>query len=267
MPIDYHLHTARCGHASGSMQAYLDTARKRGITEVGFADHVYLYWLPQAERDRSYAMAEEELPDYVETVLALQKQNPDMQVKLGLEVDYIPGQESVAAKIISSLPLDYVIGSVHYLKGWSFDNEKYIAEYQKYDLLQLYEEYFAAVCAAAASGLFDIIAHVDLIKKFGFRPRQNINYLYQKVAQTFAASGVCVEVNTAGLRVPARELYPAFALLQWLNKYHVPVTIGSDAHKPEQVAAGIEQAVQLIKDAGYKRVAVFNRRKRSWIKI
>ncbi len=267
MPIDYHLHTARCGHASGSMQEYLNTARFRGVKEVGFADHVYLYWQPADQRDPEYAMAEEEMSHYIADVLALKKQNPDLTIKLGLEVDYISGQEAAAQEIISSLPLDYVLGSVHYLADWSFDNIEYINRYQEYDLMDLYQRYFDAVCAAAASGLFDVIAHVDLIKKFGFRPQGDLSRLYQKAARTFAESGVCVEVNTAGLRVPARELYPAAELLQQMNKYKVPVTIGSDAHTPQQAAQGLDKALQLIKDVGYNQIAVFTQRSRDFLTI
>ncbi|MBO8136615.1 MAG: histidinol-phosphatase HisJ family protein [Desulfotomaculum sp.] len=267
MLIDYHLHTARCGHASGTMDQYIDAARQRGITELGFADHIPMYWLPPEKRDPEIAMQEEELGEYIQEVCFLQKLNPDLGIRLGLEVDYIPGCEAAANKIISELPLDYVLGSVHYLGEWGFDNPLYVEKYNDYDLFELYMQYFDTLCGAAKSGMFDIIAHPDLIKKFNHRPQDELTPLYKKVAYVFADSGVCVEVNTAGLRVPAREIYPAKKMLSLLCKYGVPVTMGSDAHHPNQVGRGLKKALELIKEVGYKEVAVFQNRKRIFYKL
>lgn len=267
MLIDYHWHTARCGHASGTMQEYIDAARKIGLTEVGFADHIPLYWLPKEERDPEYAMADADLPRYIKEVQDLQQQNLDISIKLGLEVDFIPGHENKAKEIIKDLPLDYVLGSIHYLDGWSFDNPDYIDQYQKWDIVELYQRYFEQVCTAASSGLFDIIAHTDLIKKFGYRPPGELTSIYQRTAQIFAQSGVCVELNTAGLRVPAKEIYPAVGLLKLLYQYQVPVTIGSDAHNPAQVGQGLNEAKQLLKAVGYDRITIFKQRTREYIKL
>ncbi|MBM7855929.1 histidinol-phosphatase (PHP family) [Desulfohalotomaculum tongense] len=267
MLVDYHWHTARCGHASGTMQQYVDAGRRLGLTEVGFADHIPMYWLPPDERDPEAAMKQEELEDYIKDVHYLQRANPGISIRLGLEVDYIPGHETTAKKILSSLPLDYVLGSVHYLEGWGFDNPDYIHRYKDWDLYELYRRYFDTVCDAAASGLFDIMAHTDLIKKFGYRPRGNLAPLFQKVARTFAESGVCVEVNTAGLRAAAREMYPAAELLKMLHKHGVPVTMGSDAHKPQQVGQGLKSALQLIKAVGYDKIVTFKNKKRRYLRI
>lgn len=267
MLVDYHWHTARCGHASGTMQQYIAVARQLGLTEVGFADHIPMYWLPIDERDPEVAMHPDELPSYIEEVQQLQRSNPDINIKLGLEVDFIPGHEDAAKKILNPWPLDYVLGSVHYLDGWGFDNPDYIDRYQEWDLLELYQHYFNYVCHAAVSGLFDIMAHTDLIKKFGYRPQAELIPLYQKVARTFAESGVCVELNTAGLRVPAKEIYPAVELLKLLYKYNVPVTMGSDAHNPQQVGQGLDVALQLLKSVGYQKITIFNKRKREYLTI
>ncbi|WP_031513403.1 histidinol-phosphatase HisJ family protein [Desulfofalx alkaliphila] len=267
MPVDYHLHTARCGHASGTMEEYLKVAVDKGITEVGFADHIPIYWLPPEQRDGGLAMASEELPAYVVEVNNLQEIYPQLNIKLGLEVDYIPGHLHTARQLIKSLPLDYVLGSVHYVEGWGFDNPDLIGEYKKWDLTELYHKYFELVRQAAASGLFDIIAHTDLIKKFGYRPNMDLKPIYRKLASTFRECGVCVEVNTAGLRVPAGECYPCIELLQMLYRYGVPVTTGSDAHKPEQVGEGLDLAINLIKSVGYTKITVFKNRKRRYIEI
>ncbi|MEG6616419.1 histidinol-phosphatase HisJ family protein [Peptococcaceae bacterium 1198_IL3148] len=264
MLVDYHWHTARCGHASGTMQQYIDAARQMGLIEVGFADHIPLYWLPEAERDPEYAMGITELPQYIKDVQARQQSNPDISIKLGLEVDFIPGYQEKAREIITNLPLDYVLGSVHYLEGWSFDHPDYIERYQEWDLMELYHSYFEQVCNAATSGLFDIIAHTDLIKKFGYRPQGPLTGLYQNTARVFAQSGVCVELNTAGLRAPAKEIYPAIDLLRLLYQYKVPVTMGTDAHNPTQVGQGLDEAWQLLKAVGYDKITVFKQRKREY---
>jgi len=265
--FDYHLHTARCGHASGTMQQYLNAARSRGLREVGFADHVPMYWLPMNNRSSELAMNANELSRYIEDVYNLQKTNSDIVIKLGLEVDYIPGYEKKAKQILDNLPLDYILGSVHYIDGWGFDNPDFMYVYDRWDLFELYERYFNILCAAAKSKLFDVIAHPDLIKKFGFKPENDIVEFYEEAAKTFAENGVCVEVNTAGLRVPAKEIYPCYEFLKFIYKYDVPVTVGSDAHKPEHVGYGFKTALDLIRSVGYKYVVLFNRRRRIELKI
>ncbi|MTI81417.1 MAG: histidinol-phosphatase HisJ family protein [Firmicutes bacterium] len=260
MLIDYHLHTARCGHASGTMQQYIDAARQVGLTEVGIADHIPMYWLPSEKRDPEVAMTDKELTGYIVEVQQLQQANLDITIKLGLEVDYIPGHEKAAEEIISSLPLDYVLGSVHYLDGWGFDNPEYMHKFDQWNLYELYQHYFDTVCQGAKSGLFNIMAHTDLIKKFGHRPNWDLSPLYEQVASTFAESAVSVELNTAGLRYPALEQYPSKELLKVLYKHKVPVTMGSDAHNPQQVGQDIKIARQMLIEVGYKEIATFSNR-------
>lgn len=267
MLVDYHWHTTRCGHASGTMQEYLNVARAKGLTEVGFADHIPMYWLKSNKIDPELAMSTTELPEYLAEVELLRRTNLDINIKLGLEVDFIPGHEATAKKILTALPLDYVLGSVHYLNDWGFDNPHLIHHYQEWDLLELYHCYFEQIRAAASSGLFDIIAHPDLIKKFGYRPQKEITEIYRQTARVFADSEVCVEINTAGLRVPAQEIYPSLAFLKLLHRYKVPVTTGSDAHKPEHVGQGFKEALQLLELAGYREITIFNKRQKSYCKI
>ncbi|MGQ9498039.1 MAG: histidinol-phosphatase [Desulfotomaculales bacterium] len=265
MPVDYHVHTYRCGHAEGDPSAYLAVARARGLREIGFADHIPLYFLPRAARDPSLAMADEDLPRYVSEINALKNVYPDIAVRLGIEADYVPGHEKELAHILGTYPFDYVIGSIHYLDGWGFDNPEQLAGYEERDPDELYRAYFTLLGQAAASGLFDIMAHPDLIKKFGCRPATDPAPLYETAAAIFARAGVCVEVNTAGLRAPAAEIYPAPAFLYACRRFGVPVTVGSDAHHPEQVGAGLEEAVALLKEAGYRSIAVFTGRRRSFL--
>lgn len=265
--FDYHIHTVRCGHAVGTMQQYIDAARNLGLKEIGFSDHIPMYWLPVDKRSSDLAMSANELRQYIEEVYYLQKINSDLNIKLGIEVDFIPGHEKTAKQILDNLPLDYILGSIHYIDDWGFDNPEFMHIYAQWDLMDLYERYFNNLCKAAASGLFDIIAHPDLIKKFGFRPLEDVAVFYEKAARIFGENGVCVEINTAGLRVPAREIYPSYEFLKLMHKYDVPITVGSDAHRPEHVGYGFQEAFDLIKSVGYRYVVLFNKRNKMEVKI
>lgn len=267
MLYDYHIHTFRCGHAVGTVEEYVESARKKGLLEMGFSDHLPMYWLPEEMRDPGLAMPWSELEIYIEEVQRAQRDNPDFSIKLGVEADYIPGYEKQLAQIISSLPLDYVLGSVHYLGDWAFDDPATIGNYKDYDITDLYQRYFQAVIQAASSGLFDIISHPDLIKKFGFKPNLPLKDLYGQTASILKQFDLCIDVNAAGWRYPCQELYPAPEFLEVCCAKGVPVTLGSDAHKPEQVSQGLDRAVELLKAIGYREAALFTRRKRTMIKL
>ncbi|MDI6710565.1 MAG: histidinol-phosphatase HisJ family protein [Bacillota bacterium] len=267
LPPDYHLHTGRCGHAAGSVRDYALRAREMGLAEIGFADHIYMYWLPREERDPSLAMAEEELPAYVEEVFSVRREFPDLTIRLGIEADYIPGREEELRRILEAHPFDYVIGAVHYIDGWGFDNPDQAGGYEGRDPDALYQEYFKLVQKAARSGLFDILAHPDLIKKFGCRSAGDLTGLYHGTACTCNAFNVAVEVNTAGLRAPVREIYPARAFLAFCLEQEVPVVLGSDAHRPDLVGADFDKAAALLRAVGYQDVAVFNSRQRKTITL
>ncbi len=267
MPIDYHIHTKLCGHATGEMEEYAAAAKQQGLREIGFADHIPMYFLPLEKRDFSIAMKDEELPLYEQRVKEVQKKCSPYPVKFGIEADYIPGMEKQLAAILESYDFDYVLGSIHFLNGWGFDNSKYLAEYAKWDLDNLYELYFGTLGRAAASGLFDIIAHPDLIKKFNFRPDKDIDCLYQETAEKIAGSGACIEVNTAGLRAPVGEIYPQIRFLELCYRYRIPVSLGSDAHQPDQVGANFREAIALLKSIGYTEVVTFTKRNKNYCRI
>lgn len=264
---DYHIHTSLCGHACGDMAGYVEEAVKKGLVEIGFSDHVPMYWLPAHQRDAGLAMAEASFPEYVSRVLSLRETSPSIGIGLGVEVDFVPGWEKEAAKIISSYPFDYVIGSVHYIDGWGFDNPGLVEEYSRRELKEIYRQYFNLICSAAKSGLFNIIAHPDLVKKFGYRLNPAPEELYRQTARAFAGSGVCVEVNTAGLRAPAGEIYPCLDFLRLCRIEGVSVSTGSDAHSPDLVGSNFDEAVLLLKEAGYKEVSIFRGMHRRMVKI
>jgi histidinol-phosphatase (PHP family) len=149
---------------------------------------------------------------------------------------------------------------VHFIDDWAFDDPERTAGYDSWELGALWERYFDDLIAAARSGLADVMAHADLVKKFCKRPDGPVDALYAATAAALREAGVAVEVNTAGLRKPCRELYPAPALLEALRREGVPATIGSDAHVPTDVGAGAHEAVAALRDAGYRSVVVFRNR-------
>jgi len=259
---DYHIHTKMCGHAKGEMEDYLTTAQRLGLAEIGFSDHLPLYFLSPEEMIPGYAMPEGDIPAYIDAVKKLQKKGGPVQVKLGVEADYIPGCEDKLEKLLNPHSFDFIIGSVHFIDGWSFDRQEEIDRYGEWDIWELYERYFTLVQQAALSGLFDIMAHPDLIKKFNFIPSQDLMPLYENTVRAFKKAGVCVEVNTAGLRYPVREVYPSPGFLKVAFRHGLPVTLGSDAHLPEQVGAGLAEAVALLREIGYTEITLFEQRSR-----
>ena len=262
--VDYHIHTARCGHASGEMAAYVERAVRAGLPEMGFSDHIFMYWLPPERRDPVLAMPEDQFGQYVEDVYRLRRQYPQINIRLSVEADYIPGHQRTLAEILTRYPWDYVLGSVHFIDEWGIDDARYVATYAQWDIDELYERYFDLVCRGAESGYFDTVAHLDLVKKFGHCPSRDPADLYARVARRLAAADVAVEVNTAGLRKPIGELYPHLDLLMACRRAGVPATLGSDAHKAEEVAADYSLAIAHLKAAGYERVVSYEERRRDW---
>jgi histidinol-phosphatase (PHP family) len=261
---DYHMHTVLCGHASGTMDAYISRALELGLDAIGFSEHIYLYHLPPDQRDPELAPHDETaLARYVSWVEEAQARYPQLIIRLGLEADYIPGHEATLARILARWPFDYVYGSVHFIDGWGLDDRRYIDGYKDWDPDALYERYFGLVCDAAKTGLFDIMAHLDLVKKFGCRPTRDMTDLYTHVAATLAEAGVCIEVSSGGLRYEAAEIYPAPQLLALCRAAGVPIVLGSDAHQPEHVGYAFTQLLDAAHAAGYTERQLFISRRRA----
>jgi histidinol-phosphatase (PHP family) len=257
------VHTARCGHAVGAMERYVERAIEAGLVELGFSDHLYMYWLPRDRRDPSLGMAEWEHDFYIEDVERCRRAYArDITIRLSTEADFIPGHERALEAILRHYDWDYVIGSVHFLDGWGFDDSRNLSGFDERDLDALYFEYFETVGASAETGLFDTIGHTDLIKKFGHRARAPLDDAYTRLALRFARAGVCVEVNTAGLRKPCAEAYPHADLLRACQAAGVPTTFGSDAHAPHEVASDLQAAESLMRSVGYSEFVTFAKRSR-----
>jgi histidinol-phosphatase (PHP family) len=259
MIIDLHAHTPRCGHASGSPSEYVAAARAAGVDVLAFTDHLPL---PE-DYPGAYAMPACELADYVADIQALREQAAaagDIELLLGIEADFIPGREGDTAAALAQHSWDVVLGSVHFQGGWAFDDPDETDGYAQRRIDDVWTRYFADLALAARSGLFDVITHPDLVKKFNFVPEGDLTGYYEPAIAAMAEAGVAYEVNTAGLRKPCGELYPAPAFLRLAHAAGIPVTMGSDAHRPEEVGTGLDAARAALLDAGYRSVLVFRDR-------
>jgi histidinol-phosphatase (PHP family) len=261
--VDYHVHTARCGHAEGRLEDYVARAMEVGLREIGFSDHLPLLHMV----DASLSMSLEELPLYVGEVIDLRGVFPDIMIRLGIEADYIPETARQLPSLLAAYPFDYVTGAVHFVDGWGFDDPRNLGGYEGRDLLSLWERYFELLGDAAESGLFDILAHPDLIKKFGFRPGEDVSHLYATCLDRVARSGIAVEVSTAGLRKPVGEIYPSEDFLRLCREREIPVALGSDAHRPREVGQDFEQALRLLRRVGYEEIAAFKGRERTFLPL
>ena len=279
---DYHMHlerdetTAPCPYTPERVRLYVQAARRAGVDEIGISEHGHRFRefrpamepllggrRPQHPQVRSWLEAEfgEPLARYAAAVLEARAQG--LPVRLGIEVDYLPGQEAAVRRALEGVPWDYVIGSVHFVDGACVDCAPEVT-WPEADVDQIWERYFRLMAQAAASGLFDVLAHPDLPKKFGHRPRHFPQAAFEEFLREAAATGVAVEVNTAGLRKPVREIYPALDLLRRMVEAGLDVHLGSDAHDPDEVGRDLSQAVQWLKAAGARRVVRWRGRRREY---
>ena len=251
------MHTPLCHHAVGEPVEYAARALELGLTEIGFSDHS-----PMARDDfDDWRMRSDQLDEYVMKVREAQRRFPQLAIKLGLEVDYIPGHEAWIRDLARRHPWDYFIGSVHYVSdSWDFDNPKKLSQWKERDPFEVWTAYFQRLTQAAESGLFQIIGHADLAKKFCFYPPQDCTHLFKAFLAAAQKTRAAVELNTAGLRKDCREIYPSRRILELAFDAGVPVTFGSDAHAPGEVGADFTNAVELARSVGYRKFSRFARR-------
>lgn len=255
--VDYHMHTPLCGHAVGEPREYVLRAIEAGLGEIGFSDHAPLV----AYQDPKIAMPLEQLPQYHKMIEAVRSQfEKKIMIKVALEADFIVGFEDKTKEILLNYPYDYVIGSVHFLGDWGFDNPNDLSRWNGANIDQIYRQYYKLLRLSAQSRLFDIMGHVDLVKKFGHRPSSDMATEIMTTAEVFKMTGVAVEINTAGLRKPVNEIYPSLDALRIYCQSGVPLTFGSDAHSPNEVAADFDKAFQLARAAGYREYVTFKNR-------
>ncbi len=265
MLVDYHTHNELCKHAVGTIEEYILHAVSLGLDEIGISDHTPM----PDEWDLAVRMTEEQYWNkYKPEVLALrEKYKETITVKFGLEGDFFPGTETWVQSFNAKSEFDYVIGSVHYLGEWGFDNPQFVTKYDLRDVDAIYTEYYDHIKRSAQCGLFDIVGHCDLVKKFGHRPTKNMEEILRETFSVIQQSGMSVEINTSGLRKPVKEVYPSEQILRIISEYNIPLTLGSDAHAPADVGKDFDTAKALVERYGNGKISVYTRRERSEVRI
>ena len=260
---DYHMHTPSCNHAKGSIAEYAQAAVDAGLKEIGMSDHSPM---PNGF-DAAWRMDESELDSFLEELEAAQHQfKGQLSIKAALEVDYYQGAEEYITYLANYYDWDYLMGSVHFIGDWGFDNPDEVSRFETCDIEQAYCDYFKLVELSAACGLFDIIGHPDLIKKFGYRaPKGSVAVAQAQDAMLAAVkkADVALEISSAGLRKPVREIYPHPTLVEKAAALAIPFAYGSDAHAPSEVGHAMNDCLALLQQFGMQSIATFSKRKRS----
>lgn len=258
--VDYHNHLEQGDFTLAWLERFLETAGDRGVDEVGFTEHSYRFRQAGGLLDNDWARAQEEadLDAYVR--LVAEAKAAGYPVKLGIEMDYVPGKEEGIAALLAPYPWDLVLGSVHWLGDWGIDLDP--ETWRGRDVAGVYREYYATLGQAAASGLFDVLSHPDLVKIFGHRPATDLGDVLEETVAAVARAGICLEVSSAGLRKPVGEIYPSREILALAARYDVSITLASDAHHPRDVGHAFPRLIEYVRAAGYSRVAVFDGRRR-----
>ena len=274
MLTDYHVHLRPDGLAAiaaeyfteTNVERYAQAARERGIEELGVSEHVYRF--TQALTVWRHSFWQENALDDLDEYCAFVRERTTL--RLGIEADFVPGAEDRMAKLLDSQEFDYVIGSVHFIAERAVDMDEHGIWDGSRSAEEIWRRYFQALGEAARSGLFDILAHPDLVKVWGSerpRPEGDLRRFYELAIDGIAESGIAIEVSTAGLRKRAREIYPAPEFLRMCLQAGAPVALSSDAHQPGDVGGDYDKALELLADLGVSELAVFERRERRCVAI
>lgn len=268
MLTDYHVHLRPDGPAPAedyftteNVARYRAAAERAGISELGASEHIHRFaqaldiwrhpfWVEQATDD---------LDAYCDFLAGT-------GLKVGIEADYIRGAEDRIANLLEARSFDYVIGSVHFVGDGSIDQDRWdVWKIAERDPEVVWSRYFEHLAEAARSGLYDTLAHPDLVKVWGRgrpTPVGDLRRFYEPAVEAIAEAGVAVEVSTAGLRKPVAELYPAHGFAEMCVEAKVPFTLSSDAHEPEIVGYAYDQAIEFMTDLGIDEICVFEGRER-----
>jgi histidinol-phosphatase (PHP family) len=269
MLTDYHLHlrpdeltaTAEQHFTQANAELYREAASDRGIAELGVSEHIYRF--KQALDVWTHPFWREYAVDDLDRYCDFVREHTDL--RLGIEADFVPGAEDRTANLLQARDFDYVVGSVHFLADRALDMDEHSVWDGSQSPERIWSRYFATLAEAARSGLFDILAHPDLVKVWGAerpRPQGDLRRYYEPAVQAIAESGITVEVSTAGLRKRAQEIYPAPAFLVMCVEAGASFALSSDAHRPEEVGAGYERALELLREVGVSELCVFDHRER-----
>jgi histidinol-phosphatase (PHP family) len=270
MLTDYHVHLrpdaedtpAARYFTAANAERYREVADERGIAELGVAEHIYRFSEALSVWDHAFwrPWAVDDLDDYCAFV------REETDLRLGIEADFVRGREDRMASLLDGRDWDYVVGSVHFVTDMAVDLDDEWDIWRRGESPEkIWKRYFEWMAEAALTGMYDVMAHPDLVKVHGdARPRPDVDLrrYYEPMVEAFLDAGVAVELSTAGLRKPVGELYPSRALLDMVVDAGCPIALSSDAHTPEQLGFRYDDALKVLGDAGVTELAVFERRER-----
>ena len=272
MLTDYHVHLRPDEEDTpperyftvANAERYREAASERGIAELGVAEHIHRF--VQALEVWQHPWWRRWARDDVDGYCAFVREQTDL--RLGIEADYVSGREDHIARFLDAREWDYVVGSVHFVgdAGVDLEGPEWDHVWGRGDRPdRIWERYFDTLAQAARSGLYDIMAHPDLVKVWGNArplPERDPRHYYEPAVEAMLDAGVAMELSTAGLRKPAGELYPAPALLEMAVDAGVPIALSSDAHEPGQLGYRYDDAQAALAAAGVTELCVFDRRRR-----
>ena len=266
--FDFHTHHERCGHATGTIKEYIDSAVSKGLNMIGISDHSPYFGDDLDHPNPGVAMAKSEFEVYVNEMIHLKEMYKDkIEVLIGVESDFFPNHAQLYQQIYQKYPFDYIIGSIHQLNGSSIFNRDRWATMSEEELLKNKEDYYSLIQQSARSGMFDILGHIDAIKKdcpqFTTLETESV----EKTIKVIAESDVAIEVNTSGTLFSCNEWFPSEEVLQLARHYGVKVTFGSDAHNIERVGDGFEAVQKKLREIGFTEWVIFRNRKRESIAL
>jgi histidinol-phosphatase (PHP family) len=271
MLTDYHLHlrpdeegtSFESYFTAENVERYLAAAAAAGIEELGVSEHVYRF--RAALGLWQHPLWVENAVDDIDAYCEFVRGTP---LRLGIECDYVPGAEERIDALLGPRDFDYVVGSVHFIgDGDAAIDHKGFDVWEGGDAAdEVWRRYFEMLADAARSGLFDILAHPDLVKVWGRAtplPDRDLRAFYEPAVEAIAESGIAVEISTAGIRKPVGELYPSRQFAELCVEAGASFALSSDAHLPEQVGFEYERALQFMDELGIGELCVFEQRRRS----
>jgi histidinol-phosphatase (PHP family) len=254
-------HTAEEAFTTANAERYQEVAAERGVDVLGVSEHVHRF--RQALEVWQHPFWRESATDDLDEYTAFVRQSTSLS--LGIEADFIAGTEDRMASLLEAHDFDYVIGSVHFIANSALDMEGDWDVWRSGDVEKVWMRYFETLGEAARSGLFDVMAHPDLVKVWGDParvPRRDLRFYYDAAMDGIADSDVAIEVSTAGWRKPVGEIYPARAFLEMCLEAGRPVALSSDAHVPNDLAYRYDDALEYLDSFDIRELAVFERRQR-----
>lgn len=260
---DYHMHSYLCRHGEGEIFEYVESAINKGMREIGFSEHMPVPGLD----DPTGRMLIDEWDIYLRDVTDAQAKYPEIKVRLGVEAEYYPRYMEHVEAFLGQYPFDFVIGSVHFVDDWDFSNPAHWNRLDEFGVDHLHTRYYELLLEAAGAGLYDILGHLDLPKRLAPIDTAKVTDHIDRVLDAVHKFDLVLDVNTSGLRKGPKEIYPSRDILSRAFALNIPVIMGSDAHSPDEIAAGFDGTIELLKEIGYDQMSAFENRMRKIVKF